>query len=563
MLPAPVLALLVAITVGIMLLAGRLRLPSSVLLVASGVALAFVPGLPEVRLDPQIVLTILLPPLIYATALNVSWRDFRQNLRPIVQLAFGGVVVTALATAAAAHVLLGLPWSVGFVLGAIVSPPDALAPLTILRRANLPRRLAVIIEGEGLANDATALLLYRIAIAAFGASAFSPVDAATSFVTIIAGEIGWGLAVGWVLLRVRRWAHDPQVELLLSILTPFLAYLPPESLGGSGVLATVVVGLYASWNRPLLVSAATRLQSTFFWNFFNDAIASLLFLTTGLQVRTLLAGNVARSTVQLIMAAAVVSVVIVVIRFVWVFFCTYAPRLFSARTRNNPAPPWQWPFAVAFTGVRGVVSLAAALAIPLNTASGAPFPDRDLLLFLTFAVIVVTLVGQGLLLPFIARVPSLHDGGEHEHALDRQAETSLRLAAIHASTTLLKSIDVRADVASSLHERQADRLSRIREANNRELALHDAVELCMLACERDAINESYRAGVLHDESRRRIERELDLRETAIRNYIDEELTARFIQKRAFFLHHRVPGLRILNAPISRRKRKRRSTCRLS
>ena len=377
--------------------AKRSNIPPAILLVLSGVALALVPGLPAVRLPPELVLLLVLPPLIYSSAVAMSWREFRFNLRPITLLAVGCVVFTTMAAAAATHWLLGLSWPVGFVLGAIVSPPDAVAPLSIARRMGLPKRILVILEGEGLANDATALILYRFAIVAVSAGAFSFATAAGMFVVIIAGELLWGIAVGWMMLRLRRWVADAQLEIVLSILTPYVAYWPPQHLGGSGVLAAVVAGLYVSWNGLSMISSATRLQGIFFWDVLVYLIEGIVFLMTGLQARTLLVGLGTYSPSALAGSAAVVTVVVILARFVWIYPATYLPRwLIPAIARKDPSPPWQWPFVLGFTGVRGIVSLAAALAIPLTMDSGRPFPDRDLILFLTFAVILVTLVGQGL-----------------------------------------------------------------------------------------------------------------------------------------------------------------------
>ena len=242
------LILLLIVIASVAVAETRLRIPSAILLMLTGVILALIPGLPTVELAPELVLLLVLPPIIYSSAVAMSWREFRFNLRPISLLALGCVAFTTVATAAAAHWVLGLPWPVGFVLGAIVSPPDAVAPLSVARRMQLPRRILVVLEGEGLANDATALVLYRFAVAAVSAGMFSLGEAATVFAAIVAGELVWGIGVGWLMLRLRRWVRDPRIEITLSILTPFLAYWPPEHLGGSGVLATVTAGLYISWN---------------------------------------------------------------------------------------------------------------------------------------------------------------------------------------------------------------------------------------------------------------------------------------------------------------------------
>src|SRR6202045_2111359 len=319
------LVLLLVVVAAVAVVASRLKIPASILLVLTGIVLAIVPGLPTLELAPELVLLLVLPPVIYSSAVAMSWREFRFNLRPISLLAVGCVVFTTIAGAAATHWVLGLAWPVAFVLGAIVSPPDAMAPLSIARRMQLPRRILVILEGEGLANDATALILYRFAVAAVSAGVFSFGQAAGMFAAIVTGEIVWGIAVGWLILRLRRWVHDPRIEITVSILTPFLAYWPPEHLGGSGVLATVTAGLYISWNGLHLISAATRLQGIFFWDFLIYLIEGIIFLITGLQARSVIAEIRGYSMSELVISAALVSAVVIVARFVWVYPATYLP----------------------------------------------------------------------------------------------------------------------------------------------------------------------------------------------------------------------------------------------
>src|SRR6202161_1412783 len=280
--------LLLAVLAVVAIVARRLNAAPSILLVIAGIGLALAPGLPRIELAPELVLLGILPPLIYSAGVAMSWREFRFNLRPIALLAFGAVVFTTCAVAAVVHWLLGMPWAIGFLLGAIVAPPDAVAPLAIVRRLGVPRRLVVVLEGEGLANDATALILYRFAVAAVSTGLFSFGDAASEFAVIVVGEIGYGIAIGWLSLRLRRWANDPRVEITLSLLTPYAAFLVPQQLGGSGVLATVAAGLFVSWNGPLLIAAATRLQGIFFWDLLIYLFEGLLFLLTGFQMRLLL-----------------------------------------------------------------------------------------------------------------------------------------------------------------------------------------------------------------------------------------------------------------------------------
>jgi CPA1 family monovalent cation:H+ antiporter len=509
--------------------ARRLKIPAAILLVLAGIVLALIPGLPDVRLAPEVVLLLVLPPIIYTSAVAMSWREFHANLRPISLLAVGCVLFTTVAAAASAHWILGFSWPVGFVLGAIVSPPDAMAPLSIARRLQLPKRLLVVLEGEGLANDATALILYRFAVAAVSAGAFSYSRAAGLFAAIVASEILWGLVVGWVMLRLRRWIRDPQIEIVLSILTPFIAYWPPQHLGGSGVLATVTAGLYVSWNGVHLISAATRLQGIFFWDVLVYLIEGLVFLITGLQARALIRTISGYSLSELAISAGVVSMVVILARFLWIFPATYLPRrLIPALARGDPAPPWQWPFALAFTGVRGIVSLAAALAVPLVMTSGQPFPHRDLILFLTYSVIVVTLVGQGLLLPAVIKALGLVDAGVCERYGDRLEEIQARRLAIESAIEHLQRLGAERglpeDLVQGLHTHFRQRLQHFEhehgEAEQAPQAaeVQDEIELLLIGAERTRINELHRDGALKDEARRRIERELDLRQAHLANH---------------------------------------------
>src|SRR5690349_8394924 len=412
--------------------ARRINTAPSILLVIAGIALALVPGVPKITLAPEFVLLGILPPLIYSAGVAMSWREFKFNLRPIALLALGCVVFTACAVAALAHWLLGMPIGVGFVLGAIVAPPDVVAPLAIVRRLGIPHRLVVILNGEGTANDATALILYRFAIAAVGTGLFSLGQAAGTFVLIIIGEIAYGIAIGWLSLRLRRWSRDPRVEITLSLMTPYVAFLLPAHLGGSGVLATIATGLYVSWNGPLLIPAATRLQGIFFWDLLVYLLEGLVFLVTGLQIRTVLDRLDPISFRGPLLAVLLTVAVVIVARCVWVFPAIYLPRRLSPKlARRDPAPPWQWVFFLAFVGVRGVVSLAAALAIPLTTLAGAPFPYRDLILFVTFGVITVTRVGQGSVLPGVVRWLAVGSHAAEEREREHGAELAARAEALN------------------------------------------------------------------------------------------------------------------------------------
>jgi len=515
------LAVLAAVAVA----AKRLNISPSILLVVAGIGMAFIPDLPKVELAPELVLLVILPPLIYSAGVAMSWHEFRFNLRPIALLAFGCVLFTTCAVAAAAHYLLNFDWAVGFLLGAIISPPDVVAPLAIARQLGLPRRIVVVLEGEGLANDATALVLYRFAVVAVSTGTFSLGEASGTFALIVVGELIYGLAVGWLSLRLRHWAHEPRVEITLSLMTPYLAFWVPAHLGGSGVLATVACGLYVSWNGPRLIPFATRLQGIFFWDLIIYLIEGLVFLVTGLQARTLIEQTHTFSIHDLLIATAWTTLIAIAARFIWVFPATYIPRWLSARLRkHDPSPPWQTPFFLAFTGLRGVDSLAVALAIPFTILNGQPFPHRDLILFVTFGVIIFTLVGQGLMLPYVVRWLGLSRIGKKEHKDEIKAELRARQAA-------LKQVEKRLEKAIKDHDLPDEAIEHLRTRNQSRLQILPTnltegldhmrqtakIKAELIEAERNFIYQLLRDGKITDEARRRIEYELDLEEASVAN----------------------------------------------
>jgi CPA1 family monovalent cation:H+ antiporter len=519
------LLFMLAVLAAAAVIAQRLKTAPSILLVIAGIGMALIPGLPRIQLAPEVVLLVILPPLIYSAGVSMSWREFRFNLRPITLLAFGCVVFTTCAVAIATHYLLNFDWAIGFVLGAIIAPPDVVAPLAIARRLALPRRLLVVLEGEGLANDATALILYRFAVAAAVTGAFSLPEAAGTFTLIVIGEIFYGIAVGWLSLRLRQWAHEPRVEITLSLMTPYLAFWVPEHLGGSGVLATVACGLYVSWNGPRLISSATRLQGIFFWDLLVYLVEGLVFLLTGSQARALIDRVHGFSIRELVVATVWITLLVIAARFIWIYPATYLPRWLSpSLAKRDPSPPWQGPFTIGFVGVRGVVSLAAALAIPFALNNGQPFPHRDMILFITFGVIIITLVGQGLMLPFVVRWIGLTRLGKEEQAGAIQSELEARASALEQVEKRLEKViaerELHDDVVQLLRTRNESRrqilptnmddaLSRVRQSAELKKELIDI--------ERDFIYQLLREGKITDEARRRIEYELDLEEASVAN----------------------------------------------
>jgi len=522
----PIVFGLMAVTGFAALGARRTRIPESIFLVLVGLIISFLPGMPRIALEPHLVLSLLLPPLLYRAGVNMSWRGFRANLRPILLLAVGLVIFTAVSVAEVSHLLLGLPLAVGLVLGAVVSPPDAVAPMSIARRFVLPSRVLTVLEGEGLVNDATALILFSFAIAAVTEGAhFSLVQAGGVFLAIVLGEIAWGLFIGWGGLSLRRWARDPRVEMLFALPMPFAAFWIPEELGGSGVLATVICGLFVSWNGPRFISPATRLQGFFVWDLVTYLVESVVFLLTGLQARILADALDPAEWERLAAACAAVCFVIIAVRFIWVYVATYLPRwLLPSLARKDPAPPAKSTFIIAFTGIRGVVSLAAALSIPMY-ADGAAFPDRGLVLLATFAVILVTLVGQGLTLPWVISCLGIAEYGKKEADFDKRREISARLASIDAALARLDTLEgaVSApETVSALKRRNADRrayfVAACRDVTQGDISnASAALQLQFLDAERSSIADLYYRGEINDEARRRIERELDLEDSRIRH----------------------------------------------
>jgi monovalent cation/hydrogen antiporter len=518
--------ILLAVLAGTALLARRINVAPAILFMLAGIALAFVPGMPAVELPPELVLLLVLPPLIYSASVAMSWREFKFNLRPIILLSVGCVVFTAFAVAAATHYLIGLPWGVGFLLGAIVAPPDVVAPLAIARKLGMPRRILVVLEGEGLANDATALILYRFAVAAISTGLFSLPKATGTFAVIVICEILFGVAVGWLSLRVRHRARDPQVEITLSLITPYLAFWIPEHLGGSGVIATVACGLYISWNGPLLISSATRLQGIFFWDLVIFLVEGLLFLLTGSQMRLLFEKSKAFPLQDIVLTTALVVIIVIIARFAWVYPATYLPRVISKRTRErDPSPTWQATFVIAFTGVRGAVSLAAALALPFTLPGGEAFPYRDMILFVAFGVIFITLVGLGSGLPAVVRWLGVAKDGRKEHVAEHEAEIAARREALDAA---LKSLDAITDdrelsdevvkLLRARHEVRTNQLPDALDPNAHDVTVAGtALTRELIAEERKFIHVLLRDGKITDETRRRIERDLDLEEASLSN----------------------------------------------
>jgi Na+/H+ antiporter len=517
------LALLIAMA-ALLVLAPMLRTPYPILLVLGGLALGFVPGIPTISLPPDLVLVAILPPLLYLSAFYTSLRDLRQNVRQISLLAIGLVTATMIGVAVVAHAFIpDLGWGPAFVLGAIVAPTDAIAATAIARRLGVPRRIVAIVEGESLVNDGTALVLYRVAVVAVVSGSFSIWGAGLRFIGTATGGVAVGLVVGYVIAAVRRRLDNPPVEVTISLLSGYFAYLPAAALGLSGVLAVVTTGVYMGWRTPELTSVQTRLDGAAAWQIFTFVLNALLFALVGLQLNHILDSLSGRSGGELLLDAAVVSATVILVRIVWAFPFTYVPWVLWGRVRDHDsAPPWERPAVVAWMGLRGAVSLAAALALPLHTHAGDPFPNRPLIIYLSFAVIVATLVGQGLTLPFVVRVLGVEDDG-----LDAKEEAKAR---IHAADAALARLDelvdeewVRPETAERLRglmgfrrNRFAARFTAEDDGSLEERSLaYQRLQHELLDAERAAVAQLRREGRINDDVMHRVTRDLDLEDARL------------------------------------------------
>jgi CPA1 family monovalent cation:H+ antiporter len=518
-----IFGLLLAIA-GLAVLARVVGVPYPITLVLGGAVIGFLPGVPTVELDPDIVLLIFLPPLLYGAAFFSSVRELRQNAKAIATLAIPLVFVTMAAVAVVAHEVVGLGWSESFVLGAIVSPTDAVAPAEIMRRVGAPRRLVAIVEGENLTNDWTALILYRFAVAAVVSGSFTLWKAGLEFIASGVGGLIVGLAAGWLIRQVRSRINDPPTEITISILSGYVGYLPAEELGFSGVIAAVTTGLYMAWYTPQLTTAVMRLQGVAVWEILTFLLNAVLFLLVGLQLPGILDALSGRATGELVLWGALVSAVVILVRVAWVLVLPYVSRLIDrreSRRRRRLGTPER--LVVGWAGMRGSVSLAAALAIPLETDAGAPFPGRDLIIFLAFAVILVTLVGQGLTLSPLIDWFGVHDDGEesHEDTLARRRVAEAALARLEelgepewispeSVGRARQLFDYRQRRFGALEDGDGDNYEERAEAWRRLMYdLYDA--------QREALLELRNTGAISDEVRRRVERDIDLEETRIEN----------------------------------------------
>jgi len=515
-----VLALLIAVA-ALVTIARRLGVAYPIFLVIGGLLLGLVPGTPRVEIDPDVIFLFVLPPLLYIAAFFTPLRSLRANLGAIASLAVGLVVATAFAAAATVHALVpGIPWAVAIALGAIVAPPDEIAATAIAARLSVPRRIVTILEGESLLNDATALTIYGIAIAVAVGGSFKASAGVGTFAGAMLGGSAIGLAVGWIIAQIRARIEDTPVEMTISFLTPYAAFLPAQALGASGVIATVAAGIYLGRRGSHIMGSDARLTARAVWETISFLLNGMVFIITGLEVPQLLRALPLATALRLVGIGLAVSLVLVVVRALWIF----PTELLAPLVRGEPRPA-RWlahALVLSWAGMRGVVSLAAALALPLTLPGGAPFPERDAILIVTLTVIVFTLLGQGLTLPWLIR--RLRLGTDPEL---REEEANARQQLVEAATRRIDELypvwpghRPLLDRLRDTYQHQSEHVERQRDAStsgeeDREIIEHREIQRTVIDAEREALLRLRAKGAIDDDVLRALERELDLDERRI------------------------------------------------
>lgn len=519
--------LLLTAVIGLELLARRLRMPPAAAFILGGIALALIPGTPDIELDPDLALVLFLPPLLLVGAYFTVWRDFRANLRIILQLAIGAVVFTTAAVGIVAHWMdPNLPWAACFALGAIVSPPDAVAAKAVLQRISLPPRITVLLEGESLVNDATGLVLYRFAVTAALTGAFSAGSAVVNFGTLAIGGVAVGFAFGWLVTALLTRMRDPTLTVIVSFLTAWVSYILGDQLHVSGVLSTVTCGLVVGWKQHTVFSAATRTQAGAVWQVVSFILESLIFVLIGLSLRGVLVrlGGSWNAIESLLPTALAIIAAVILARFVWIIPAVYLPRaLIPSLRRKDPYPPFSVPIVMSWAGMRGVVSLAAALALPQG------FPGRDFILATTFAVILVTVLVQGATLGPLIRALGL-GGFSTRTSANMLREDQARAQMVAAQLAEVERRSIRDD-NTHRHPRLVEQYSHRARATARfseaagELTEqrheHFTVVLAAISAGRVEILRLHRAGSIHDSVLHALEEDLDLEEITAQRYLGE------------------------------------------
>lgn len=520
------LGALIAITIFGILAQRAPSFPFPIILVLGGLLVSLIPDAPQIRLDPAVFFILFLPPLLYADGWLMNLRDFKAARRPILLLSIGLVIFTTLAVGWVVHLLMpDLPWSVCFALGAVISPTDAVAVSAITERLKVPHRIVTILNGESLVNDASGLVAFKFAVVATLTGTFNLMDVGFSFLWLSAGGICIGLIVAFLIHKLRsKILTDPNSlhHITISLLTPFAAYIPADALGVSGVLSAVAAGLYGGWADPLSMSPQTRMRAWYVWEMFLFWFNGLVFFLLGMQLRAVL-GNLhgTMSWPQLFGYAALVGAVTIIARMVWVFPGAYLPRWLSRKIRETEPPlPWQNVFIVSWAGMRGAVTLAAALSIPMLMPDGSAFPGRELVIFLAFGVILITLLLNGLSLPWFIRKMCIRDDGR----LDVEEKNARILAARSALLSIedaAAQMEINDFYIRSILDEYRDRIHALEgndlthQSAGARMERYRHLRRAAIRAERETAVQLYRDSIINDDVLRRIQSDIDFEEARL------------------------------------------------
>ncbi|RYE26345.1 MAG: Na+/H+ antiporter [Sphingobacteriales bacterium] len=507
-------------------LSNKYKFPFSIILVLCGVAISLIPSLPTIQLNPNIVFLVFLPPMLYEAAWNTSWHDFKSSVRPIAFAAVGLVLFTTTMVAVAAHLLIpDITWPVAFLLGAIVSPPDAVAAISITKGLGLPPKVIAILEGESLLNDASGLIAYKYALIAITAGNFMFWEAGLNFVIIAVLGAALGLGVGYIMYFVhKKFICNPVIEVTLTFLTPFAAYLLAERFHVSGVLAVVTTGLYLSFRSNIIFNHQSRIMAYSVWEVVTFILNGLIFIFIGLQLSSVVKGIGDYKISELALYGFVISLVVIIVRFVWILPAALLPNWLSKRLKEKEAFDPRNLLVFGWSGMRGVVSMAAALAIPLTMADGSAFPHRDLVIFLTFCVIFSTLVILGLTLPWVVRRLKIepHSLVAEEYTVRTEV---VQKVITHIEENLSLIPDELLNNIKSKYEVKYNRLQKTDLPSNyfgggKVLSGNifnefSKMQIDLISVERDTLQTMHRFGQASEEIIRKIERELDLEEVRL------------------------------------------------
>jgi monovalent cation/hydrogen antiporter len=520
-----VIAALFVSAAGLNALANWLDVPYPVPLVLGGLVLGLLPGIPDIQLNPDLVLLVFLPPLLYSSAVFADLRALRTDARVISLSAIGLVLATTVAVAVIGHELIDLPWAMSFVLGAIVSPTDPAAATAIMRRVGAPRRLVNVLEGESLFNDATALVAYKVALAAAVGGSVSAGHTFLEFFLDAGGGVAIGLAVGWVIASIRQRVTDLNTEMTISLFSAYGAFVPADQLGVSGVLAAVTCGVYLGFRAPEIASPESRMQADGLWSILTFLLNAALFILIGLQLPAIVDGLSGLPAGEVVGYAAAVCAAVIVTRFAWNFTITVLIRTLDRRpSQVARRVDWRTRVVGGWAGMRGAVSLAAALALPLSTDAGDPLPGRELIQFVTFALILVTVVGQGLTLPWLIRRLGVVEDGTEEESEEVRARLVIARAALERVEELESEDWTRDETVERVRRLYEFRQRRFKIRAGKiedETGLEDSslryqrMMHEIYAAQREALVGLRNSRQISSEVMRRVERELDLEESRL------------------------------------------------